>query len=172
VLGHQRREPALAIGGQGIPRPAQIGVLRLPAFRRNFAAGEERGHGGHPLERAVAVPEAIAGIVDGALVVGVEDAVLLVHVRDVGDARVVDAALAVLAEAHLEQAEALAERDLLVVGERLLGEDHHRVAMEGIAHLAEVALVELVGQIEPGDSRDEVSLDGRDEDSHVRPPLP
>jgi hypothetical protein len=94
------------------------------------------------------VPEAIAGIVDGALVVGVEDAVFLVHVRDVGDARVVDAALAVLAEAHLERAEALAERDLLVVGERLLGVEIGSASCGGIAHLAEVALVELVGQIQ------------------------
>ena len=118
------------------------------------------------------MPEAVAGIVDGALVVGVEDAVLLVYVRDVGDARVVDAARAVLAEAHLERAEALAEGDLLLVGDGLLGKDHHRIVMEGIADLAEVDLVELVGQIEPGEPRDEVSLDGRDENSHVRPPLP
>jgi len=172
VLGDERLEPALAIRGQRIPCAAQIGVLGLAALGRDLAAGQERGHGRDPLEGAVAVPEAVAGIVDGALVVGIEDAVALVHIGDVGDARVVDAALTVLAEADLERAEALAEGDLLVVGEYLLGEDHHGVAVEGIAYLAEVALVQRLREIESAQSRDEVSLNGRDQDPHVRPPLP
>ena len=59
-----------------------------------------------------------------------EDAVALVHVGDVGDARVSDPARAVLADADLERAESLAEGDLLVVREPLLGEDQDGVLVD------------------------------------------
>jgi len=102
---------------------------------------------------------------------GVEPAVG-VHVGEVGDFSARDGPRPVLPDADLEGAEALAEGDLLLVAERLLGEDQDGVAVAGVPHLAEGAVVERLREIEPADSRDEVSPDGCHQDSHLRPPLP
>src|SRR5712692_7191514 len=62
----------------------------------------------------------------------------------------ISAARPVFAEDGLEGTEALAEGDLLVVGQPLLGEDEDGVAVEGLPHLAEVSAIEQAREIEPG----------------------
>ena len=93
------------------------------------------------------MPQTIAQRVHPAAVRLVHDAIVLVEVRDVGERFVlepfvrIDDAAADFGD-ELASAEPRCERGLLIVGERLLANHHHRVAVHQRAQLAKPAIVE------------------------------
>src|SRR5688572_12445763 len=100
----------------GHPHADELG---LAALGRDDAGGERRRVRGHGLEGAVAVPELVAGLVEHPPIAPVHELAVLVHVREIYHVRAEPVFLAEGAHGGLEGPEALAERHLLLVGERL-----------------------------------------------------
>src|SRR5262245_65428289 len=88
------------------------------------------------------MPHLIAGVEDVAPVTAGNQAVLGVHVGEVGYLRGRVALGNDGANRRLEGAEALAEGDLLRVGEALAGEQQHRVLVEGVSDFPERPVVD------------------------------
>jgi hypothetical protein len=89
------------------------------------------------LERAIGVPHLIAGVKDVALVPAGDQAVLEVHVGEVGDLGRRRSLADDAADGRLQGTEAAAEADLLLVGEGLTTEEQHRIVVEGVDDLLE-----------------------------------
>ena len=112
VLDHEPVEPALAVGRERVPGRAEIGVFGLAALGRNLPSGEQRRHGGHALERAVAVPEPVSTLSMARSSSG-STTQYCSSTLEMSETRGFRSRGPVLAEADLEGAEALAEGDLL-----------------------------------------------------------
>src|SRR5256886_15526371 len=154
-----------------------------PADSGDLAPGQERRHGRHLLERAVRVPELVAGLVEHAAVVPPHQPAVSpgVDVREVDQIRVQTPLLADRVDRRLEGTETPAERHLLLVGEPLVLEDEHRILLERVADPPERYLVERPREIDALDAGAQARMDGSDRDpthrlshapSPVRAPAP
>jgi MFS family permease len=171
VNRHLVLEQPLELGREPLPRHAHARPLRLAALGRDLTPGEQGRERGHPLERAVGVPHLVARVEEVALVAPGDELVLGVHVGEIGDlgqrARLgVDAA-----NRDLERPEALAERDLLVIVERLSAEEQHRIGVEGGLDLGERRGIEALDvHVENLGAEQRVEPAGRDRHGEILAP--
>ena len=70
------------------------------------------------------MPEHVAGLIEGPLVLGRDEAAFLIHVGDAVDGTA--AAIRIAGHGHLQPAEAPGEGHLLLVGDVLIVEDQNR----------------------------------------------
>src|SRR3989442_5852257 len=157
--------------------------LGPPADSGDLAPGQERRHGRHRLERAVRVPELVAGLIEHAAVVPPHQPAVSpgVDVREVDQIRVQTPLLADRVDRRLEGTETPAERHLLLVGEPLVPEDEHLILLERVEYPPERHLVERPCEIDALDAGAQARVDGSDRDpthrlshapSPVRAPAP
>ena len=88
------------------------------------------------------MPHLVAGIEEVPLVASRDQPVLGIDVRQVRDLREVPRLTGDGADGGLERTEALAERNLLGIGERLTPEEQHRVIVERAGDLAKHGVVD------------------------------
>src|SRR5213592_2998340 len=138
--------------------------LGLAADWRNVAAGEQRRHGRHRLERAVRVPELVARLVEHAPVRPVHEAAVAlgIRVREIDEVRVEAILAPGRVDGRLERTEAPAERYLRLVGEPLSVEDEHGILLEGVEDLLEPRRVERLSEINALDAGAEAGMDRSD----------
>ena len=79
------------------------------------------------------MPEIVAGLVEGTLVPGRNEAAFLIHVGDAVDEAA--ASVGIAGQGLLQAAEAPGEGHLLLVGDVLVVEDQHRMSEKGAAKL-------------------------------------
>ncbi len=158
VLDAPAFDLAPQIGGQGIAGGLHAAEPGVAAGRRDFQREQHRGVGRRVEIAHVCVPDGLA-VAERADRISVP----VEHVRhdiDVGIAGRADPA-AFLVGRRVEFAEAAAERQEIVVGELLAGQQDHRMAMPGTLDSREVGIAQAA-QIDAGDFR----ADGRRERAH------
>ncbi len=103
--------------------------------------------------RRIGVPQPIAETVEPAPVIQAADLVLLVEVGDVADLRNGEPAFAGArgGPTDLQRTEACGEVAKLRVGEALVTEDHHRVAIDGRPDGIDGVGIRRSGEIDAGD---------------------
>ncbi len=134
-------DQSLRVGVEVVVGGAQVAELGLAAHRRYVAGVQHRVAAARVVEGGVAVPEAVAEAVHAATAVGVEDLAGLVQVGDVDQGVVVPALLVEHSVAVELPVQALGERELFGVAERLVVEDEHGVLVHAGANLGEHRLV-------------------------------
>src|SRR6202012_4285820 len=90
-----------------------------------------------------------------------------IDVRDIGDLPVGEAPrLASIVRIDLERAEQEAERDLLLVAERLVREHQHGVAVEGRLDLGKEIVRHRIPEIDAADLGADMGMEWRHADRH------
>ena len=173
MVDAQAFEPGLRLGVERVVGRAHVGELRVGGDGRDDPGREHRVAARRVLERRVGVPEAIAERVHAPAVVGFQDLAVLVEVRDVGERLVPEAVLAEGAAPGLGvqlAVEALGERELLVVGERLIVEDQDGVLVHPRPDLGERLGIVDLAEVDRAHLGDEVRVELAEGQGHGREP--
>jgi hypothetical protein len=121
------------------------------------------------------VPQAIPEPIHATAIVGLHDLTVLVEVRDVAERLVPEAALLEGADPGFRvqlAVESLRERDLLVVGERLISDDEDSVFVHSRPNPSECLAIVNLAKIDPAHLGDEVLVELSECQGHASAFLP
>ena len=172
VLAHEVLDERLRVRVEIVVGRAHVGELRVAADGIHQARREQRILGGDRAERAVGMPEHVAEVEQAHARGAVERLAVLAEVGDVVHAHGQALVLGlgdVAAAGVLQGAEVAAERHLLLVGEHLVVEHEHGVAIHPGLDGRHLVARERTGDVDARDLADEDRMDLAEGEAHAQP---